>query len=62
MGFYQYEFCEKWDFENVNSVKNEVLKIWFLPQCGLFERNARVLEDKENINYRDPFVVSVIKV
>ena len=22
------EFCEKWDFENVNFAKNEILKLW----------------------------------
>ena len=24
------EFCEKWDFQNVNFVKNEILKMWIL--------------------------------
>ena len=24
------EFCEKWDFENVNFVKIEILKMWIL--------------------------------
>ena len=24
------EFCEKWDIENVNFVKNQTLKLWFL--------------------------------
>ena len=40
--FEKCEFCEKWDFKNVNSVKNEILKMWifvlifgFLPQCGM---------------------------
>ena len=27
IGLWKCEFCEKWDFENVNLVKNEILKI-----------------------------------
>ena len=40
MRFWKGEFCEKWDFENVNCVKYENFKMWFfrinwgfLPQC-----------------------------
>ena len=30
MRFWKCEFCEKWDFENVNFVKNKTLKMWIL--------------------------------
>ena len=30
MRFWNCEFCEKWDFQNVNLVKNENLKMWIL--------------------------------
>ena len=26
--FWKCEFCEKWDFENVNFVKNVIVKLW----------------------------------
>ena len=37
------EFCEKWDFENVNFVKNESLKMWILSKmiiskCEFFDK------------------------
>ena len=28
--FEKCEFCEKWDFENVNFVKNEISERWIL--------------------------------
>ena len=42
--FEKREFCEKWDFENVNFVKSEILKMWILSKsettfrgfCGQF--------------------------
>ena len=30
MGFWNCEFCEKWDFEIANFVKNEILKLRIL--------------------------------
>ena len=30
MRFWKCEFYEKWDFENLNFVKNEILKMWIL--------------------------------
>ena len=30
------EFCQKWDFQNVNSVKNEPLKMWILSKMRLW--------------------------
>ena len=35
MRLWKYEFCEKWDFENVNFVKNEILKTWILRKMRL---------------------------
>ena len=42
MIFWKPEFCEKWDFENVNCVKNETLinvnfvkmRFWKCEYCG----------------------------
>ena len=30
------EFYENWDFEDVNFVKNEILKMWILWKIGLW--------------------------
>ena len=29
------EFCEKWDFENVNFVKNQIFKMWILSKWNI---------------------------
>ena len=36
MIFWKCEFCEKWDFESVNFVKNEILKVWILSKVRLW--------------------------
>ena len=51
------EFCEKWDFENVNFMKNETLKMWFciiadrLPSFAIQLRKIReiITESRERI-------------
>ena len=34
--FEMCEFCQKWDFENVNFVKNDALKMWILTKMGFW--------------------------
>ena len=48
MMFEKCEFCEKWDFENVNFVKNETLKMckMTLLKCEFCEK-----WDIENVNF-----------
>ena len=36
MRLWKCEFCKKWDFENVNFVKNYTLKMWILSKIGIF--------------------------
>ena len=35
------EFCEKWDFENANFVKNEILKLWISGKMRLSKSDIR---------------------
>ena len=49
--FQKCEFCEKWDFENVNFDKNVILKLWIkwkmrLGNCEFYEKS-----DFENVNF-----------
>ena len=37
MRLWKCEFCEKWDFENMNFVKNETLKMWILWKMRLWK-------------------------
>ena len=54
MSFLECEFCEKWDFENVNFANNEFLKMWILRimwkmifwKCEFCEK-----WDFENVNF-----------
>ena len=34
--FEKCEFCEKWDFDIVNFVKNETFKMWILDKLRIF--------------------------
>ena len=34
--FQKCEFCEKWDYRNVNFVKNEILERWIFVKIGIF--------------------------
>ena len=60
--FEKCEFCEKWDFENVNLVKNEtlevwifwkneILKMWILWKMRLWKCEFCEKWDFENVNF-----------
>ena len=35
-GIRKCEFCQKWDFQNVNFVKIDTVQVWFFGQIGDF--------------------------
>ena len=45
------ELCEKWDFENVNFVKNDILKMWILWKMRLWNCEFCEKIDFENVNF-----------
>ena len=45
------EFCEKCDFENVNFVKNVILKMWILSKMELWKCEFCEKWDFENVNF-----------
>ena len=51
MRFWKCEFCEKWDFEIVNFVKNEILKLWMLSKMRLWNCEFCEIWDFEIVNF-----------
>ena len=51
MRFWKCEFCEKWDFENVNFVENEILKMWILRKIRLWNCEFCEKWDFQNVNF-----------
>ena len=51
MVFEKCEFCEKWDFENVNFVKNEILKMWILGKLWFWNCEFCEKWDFVNVNF-----------
>ena len=49
--FGKCEFCEKWDFENVNFVNNETLKMWMLWKMRLWKCEFCGKLDLEIVNF-----------
>ena len=47
--FEKCEFCEKWDFEIVNFVENETLKLWILWKMSLWNCEFCEKLDFENV-------------
>ena len=45
------ELCEKWDFENVNFVKNEILKMWILWKIRFWKCEFWEKWDFEIVNF-----------
>jgi len=50
MRLWKCEFCEKWAFENVNFVKNEILKMWILWKIRFWKCEFGEKWDFENVN------------
>ena len=51
ISFWKCEFCQKWDFENVNFVKNETLKLWILWKVRLWKCEFCEKWDFETVNF-----------
>ena len=49
--FEKCEFCVKWDFENVNLVKNEILKMWILPKMRFWKCEFSKNRDFQSVNF-----------
>ena len=49
MRFWKCEFCEKWDFGNVNFVENKVLKMWILWKMWFSKCEFREKWDFQNV-------------
>ena len=47
--FEKYEFCEKWDLQNVNFVKNETLKLWILSKTRFTKCEFCEFSDKWDV-------------
>ena len=43
------EFCEKWNFKNVNFVKNDILKLWILSKMRLWKCEFCEIENCESL-------------
>ena len=63
MWFWNCEFCEKWDFENGNFVKNEILKMWTLLKMRFWNCEFCEKWDFQNVNFGwiEDFCPSVLK-
>ena len=51
MRFSKCEFWQKWDFENVNFVKNEILETWILSKMGFSKCESRQKLDFRKANF-----------
>ena len=51
MRFGKCEFCEKWDFENVNFVKNEISKMWISWKIRFSKCEFREKWGFQNVNF-----------
>ena len=51
--FEKCKFCEKWDFEHVNFVKNGTLKMWILWKMVLWKCEFCQKWDFQNMNFWD---------
>ena len=51
MRLWKCEFCQKWDFENVNFVKNETLKLWILSKMRLCKCEFCQKWEFQNVNF-----------
>ena len=51
MRLWKCEFCEKWDFENVNFVKNQTLKLWILLKLRFWKCEFCEKWDLQNVNF-----------
>ena len=49
--FQKCEFCEKWDFENVNFVENDILKMWILWKMRHWKSELCEKWDLEIVNF-----------
>ena len=49
--FWNCEFCEIWDFENVNCVKNETLKLWILSKIRFWNCGFCKKWQFQNVNF-----------
>ena len=49
--FEKCEFCEKWDFEIVNFVRNGTLKLWILRKTRLWKCEFCEIRDFKNVNF-----------
>ena len=49
--FEKCEFCEKWDFQNMNFVKNRTLKMWILWKIRFSKCEFCEILDFQNVNF-----------
>ena len=49
--FGKCEFCERWDFESVNFVKNETMKMWIFWKMRHWKCEFCEKWDIENVNF-----------
>ena len=50
MRFWKCEFCEKWDFKNMNLVKIEILKMWIVSKVRVWKCELCQKWYFENVN------------
>ena len=51
MWLWKCELCQKWAFENVNFVNNEILKMWILSNMRLWKCDFFLMWGFENVNF-----------
>ena len=58
--FEKYEFCVKLDFENVNFVKNETLKLWILWKIRLWKCEFCEKSVSENVKFAKKWDLEIV--